>query len=331
MKITRVKFLVPKFHRPARTAGAPASRANQRGFTLIELLVVIAIIAILAGLLLPALAKAKAKAQQVQCMNNAKQLALAFNMYANDFAELFWPNPDDPGNNAPYEHWVAGDAGNPGNGEFDPNVLKDPRYSLAAPYLNGNIGVFHCPADKRTGRYVPALGLPADPAYTGSVLPAARSISQNQGVGTVDQVFYSSASGHGTPNTAAGRPQYPVNGPWLDGNHSNKHNNPWATFGKMADFTRISAAQVFLCVDEDPNSINDGGLAVIAAMPAAVDFPASSHNNGAGFSFCDGHAELHHWKTDFFNLHGGPAQRKTTTLNSVDWNWEWQHATIRMY
>src|SRR5207244_882819 len=106
---------------------------THNGFTLIELLVVIAIIAILAAMLLPALAKAKAKAQQIQCMNNAKQLALAVNIYTGDFNELFPPNPDD-GNVTPGYNWCAAHAGIGDNHEFDPDILRDANYCLVAPY-----------------------------------------------------------------------------------------------------------------------------------------------------------------------------------------------------
>jgi prepilin-type N-terminal cleavage/methylation domain-containing protein/prepilin-type processing-associated H-X9-DG protein len=114
-----------------------------RGFTLIELLVVIAIIAILAALLLPALSKAKSRAQAVMCMNNTKQLTLAWLMYPNDNNEILVSN-DNGGNPT----WCAGHL-DWGTGPDNTNTLylSLEQYALMASYYGKQAKLFKCPAD----------------------------------------------------------------------------------------------------------------------------------------------------------------------------------------
>src|ERR1017187_9978658 len=287
-----------------------SQRTNHGGFTLLELLVVIATTGILALMVLPTLGFSKAKPQAVYCLNNFNQLIQACAMYTSDNQGFFPPNPDD-GNTVPGYSWCRGNVSGwsslPEGGTADAGnatYVTNPTNSLLAPYLASNAVPFKCPADWRVC------------LYNGKPVPVVRSVSANAGVGTADASWLSGGS-------HSGRPSSPVNGPWLNGSHSHMANTPYATFGKSTSFKNCSPSEIWIYADEDPFSINDSSIAVVAATPTIIDFPSTRHQNAGCFGFCDGHTEMHRWKSNVFVLQATHA----VGLQYQDWYWFASHAT----
>lgn len=118
---------------------------NRQGFTLIEVLVVVGIIAVLAALLLPALAQAKAKAQEIQCASNLKQLSLAWELYADDNLDLLVNNHGIQETLRTRQNW-ANNVQDWLNSDGNTNLVTLTGGKLA-PYLDQATGVFKCPSD----------------------------------------------------------------------------------------------------------------------------------------------------------------------------------------
>jgi len=263
------------------------------GFTLIELLVVIAIIAILAALLLPALSKAKQRAQSVSCMNNTKQIMLAWHMYVEDGNDLLPPNDfpyttpyarQSAATQASMRNWVVGTMEQPTDAADYPGThggiseLLDPN-TVLFPYLPSK-AVWQCPADF----YI-------DP---NSHVVHVRSYSMNSAIGTC---WNSSSTythiGSDPPLGSA------VQGGWLPGNGYDKTQTAWRTYGKISSFLSPGASDIWAIMDENAYSINDGSMAISASATAGgtylIDFPSGNHGNAAGISFADGHSIIHKW------------------------------------
>jgi len=264
-------------------------------FTLIELLAIIGIAGILTAILLPALSGAKGRAKGTMCLNNTKQLMLALHSYASDSAEYLPPNPDD-GKIIASHHWCSGQAGKSGNEEFNTEILKDRAYAMLNDYIGGRVSIYRCPSDRRIGR---STNRTESGQTNNQIVPAARSISMNQAIGT-------------DPTSEI---PIAVNGFWLDGEYKNTRAGPYQTFARLSDFTKLGPANAWCLIDESDYNLNDAAFAVAMDGDFWLDFPGTYHNKSSGLAFVDGHSEFHQWRQP--HVAGG----QQNTSPNIDWIW----------
>lgn len=279
------------------SSSLPASpRTRNAAFTLVELLVVVAVLGILMSLLLPSLARAKGKAQTTACMNNQRQLGLAWLMYAHENRDRLAYNLGG----LQRESVAPNDSRNWVNGVMSWELESDnTNYSLIldsslAPFTSKTARLYKCPSDQ-------AL---SDIQRSAGWKERTRSYSMNAMVGNAGDL---STTGF------------------------NLNNPHYKQFFALTEIPKPSS--IFVFIDEHPDSINDGYFLVKPAYALAewIDLPGSSHNDGAVLSFADGHMEPRSWKDPETKADPEPdaAALPRSMTNRNDHSWLFERSTIR--
>jgi len=268
-------------------------------FTLIELLVVIAIIAILAAMLLPALSKAKFKAQGLQCLSNHKQLCLAWKMYTDDNSDRLLYASDNPYDSSTIAAtWVTGylqwyNPSDPANWDPNHDITKSPMW----PYCANSLAIWKCPADQSAV------------VVNGDTKPRVRSMSMN---------FYLGGFGGWDGSSFIDTAGYKL-------------------YFKAADLADPGASTVFVFLDMRWDSIDIGNFATRmtgwqgnSTGFGFYDLPGFYHHFAGGFSFADGHSEMRRWRdarTTPPMVASGEVNDFFDSPGNVDVGWLQEHST----
>lgn len=273
---------------------------TQDGFTLIEALVVAGIIAILAGLILPALSTAKSRGYAIACLNNQRQLTLAWNLYADDYDDYL-----------PYNYGVSDTEYTIASGKFqnwannvmswglephNTNGVQLARGGLG-PYCSGVVSPFRCPSDRNLSAAQRDAGW----------RERTRSYSMNAMVGY-----------------AGGYTKYGTN-----------INNPkYRQYFRRSEIANPSG--IFVFIDEHPDTIRDGYFLVKPGTGFWFELPAAYHHRGANVAFADLHVEYRKWISEgtVYPHEPGATDGKLPALvpenDTRDYDWLMQRTSVRI-